>query len=270
MAAGSRILVTHNGRYGDLIWALPPVRAISQRLGEPVDLVIPGEFASIVPLLQQQPYLSQVWSDGYWAQGQALWPYIGGLAPEYEAVVELGYRGWPEPDCVRHTLETADRAFGWNLTWEELDLETPWITTPTPAPPTGIPFTAGFSETWFELKYGLCTLLARQGLRPCLVGDSGRWQSEARATATSWQASAILIQQSQVFLGCCSALHVLACAVGTPVVLMEPMEARWNPVFYPFGKVGPQVTLVTGNDGLPTFDARAVADALRPYLKETP
>jgi hypothetical protein len=65
-----------------------------------------------------------------------------------------------------------------------------------------------------------------------------------------------------VFLGDCSAWHVLAMAMGIPVVLVEPLEARWNPIFYPLGMDGPQVTMVRGNDGNPTFDARHVADAL--------
>ncbi len=47
-------LCTFPGRYGDIIWALPTVRGISEVEG-PVDLLIAGEFASIVPLLEQQP-----------------------------------------------------------------------------------------------------------------------------------------------------------------------------------------------------------------------
>jgi hypothetical protein len=43
------------------------------------------------------------------------------------------------------------------------------------------------------------------------------------------------------------------------------MEARWNPIFYPLGKTG-RVRLVTGNDGLPTIDARHTAEVLREVL----
>jgi hypothetical protein len=46
---------------------------------------------------------------------------------------------------------------------------------------------------------------------------------------------------------------------------MEPAEARWNDVFYPYGKID-RVRLVTGTDGRPTFDARHCMDAIREVL----
>lgn len=295
---GSRILITQNGRYGDLLWTLPVVRAISRRLGEPVDLIIPGEFHSILPLLGQQAYIRRAYSNADWSQGEREYPEgtTPGFLSQYQAVINLGYRGWPEPDCIRHTLETANQSLQqqlpayayreWKgrldvLTWEELNLATPWITTDalTANAQDGSreDLIIGFSETYVELKMGVSfylgnvlerytRVLSTAGdrkdawLGPCAVDyNLHRYES-------TWENAAWHIGTSRVFLGCCSGLHVLAVALGTPVVLMEPMEARHNPVFYPFGKTGPQVTLVTGNDGLPTFDARHVADALRPYL----
>ena len=46
---------------------------------------------------------------------------------------------------------------------------------------------------------------------------------------------------------------------------MEPNPQRHATVFYPYGKTG-RVRLVTGNDGQPTFDARAVRHAIQEAL----
>jgi hypothetical protein len=100
-----------------------------------------------------------------------------------------------------------------------------------------------------------------------MCGTPGsRWQTEAWHGITSWETAAGLIASSQLFLGCCSALHVLACGLGVPVVLMEPNPHRHHVNFYPYGTEGPRVTLVRGNDGQPTFDARHVLDAVRAGL----
>lgn len=99
----------------------------------------------------------------------------------------------------------------------------------------------------------------------CPAGS--RWETEAGYYSTSWVDAATFLNVSKVFFGDCSALHVLAVAMGKPAVLCEPMEARWNDIFYPVGKVGPQVRLVTGLDGRPTFDSRHCAEAIQEVLR---
>jgi hypothetical protein len=54
--------------------------------------------------------------------------------------------------------------------------------------------------------------------------------------------------------------------LGKQVVMVEPNEARWNPIFYPYDKTGGRVELVVGNDARPTFDARHVADTLKRFM----
>ena len=277
-----RVLCTFPGRNGDVIWQLPLLRAISRRIGQPVDLQIAGEFAPIAELLRLQPYLGMVRVDPDWPIEHRM-PPTHHLDWGYDATIHLGYRGWPLPDLVRHTLETCGQQ-RWSVvaevfenrpvTWEELDLSTPWITN-LPAHSYRPPFVVGFSETHFELKYGLVELLQRKPhfytarvLPPMVIGASNpRWEQEAGYAPTSWIESAQWIANAPVFLGCCSALHVLAVAIGTPVILMEPMESRHNPIFYPLGMAGPQVRMVLGNDGKPTHDARHVRDALREGIR---
>jgi hypothetical protein len=54
--------------------------------------------------------------------------------------------------------------------------------------------------------------------------------------------------------------------MGKPCVIMEPMTERLNPIFWPLGQDGPQVTLVRGNDRQATFDARHTAETLERVL----
>lgn len=275
-----RILCTFPGRNGDLIWSLPTMRAISEHVGSAVDLQIPGEFAPLAPLLQQQPYLHEVIISPEWAllPERVLTPPQ--LAKTYYRTFHLGYRGWPSkplPFEVQANLEAQWQAKDGAV--PQGDLGRPWITAKPFDDAVGDPYpvTAGWSDCWFELKFGLCKLIA-PAYEPfpivCPIGS--RWSLETavvplphggpRVFETDWEAAARFIQSARVFLGDCSALHVLAVALGTPVVLVEPMEARWNPIFYPLGMDGPQVIVVKGLDGRPTFDARHVADTMKQVL----
>lgn len=287
-----RILCTFPGRYGDLLWSLPTIRALSRRIGAPVDLQIAGEFASIAELLQQQPYIGKVWSDHRWR----LTPPDAWEAPplasiRYDHVFHLGYRGWPTRPLPFEVLHTLNECLTGSLTQHdcgnsfreaELDLQTPWITI-APKPDVRPVWTAAFTEAHFELKYGLWELLTLHphrrattrhswtshdlGTGPLSLSTGGRWQTEAGHGGTaSWIDMAEWIAASPLLLTDCSAPHVLAVAIGTPVVMVEPMEARWNPIFYPLGKTG-RVRLVTGLDGLPTTDSRHTADVLKEVLR---
>lgn len=276
-----RVLVSFPGRYGDILWAMPVLRALSRRLNQPIDLAISGEFASIVPLLQQQDYLGQVTAYQTWSlAAPESWrgPMVG-VADTYDAILHLGYRGWPQrplPFEVLDTLNAQSQIGGSQWTRfgtipdAELDLQTPWITVDGSASLTDL--AVGFTEAWFELKFGLlCCLDAALPPYIVLTPPGTRWVTEMPpqtlpVCATDWIGSARIIRHATHFLGDCSALHVLAVALGTPAVIMEPMEGRWNPIFWPLGQDGPQVTVVRGNDGRPSFDARAVRAAVEQRL----
>jgi hypothetical protein len=257
---------------------LPTIRAISRRVGAPVDLTIAWEFRTILPLLTLQPYLRVVLADPAWT----VHPDHPHAPSAPAAALHLGYRGWPEPDVLRHTIATANEALirsgrsGISLTVDELTLANPWITLPSEYrqdPTPGTDWVAGFSDTHFELKYGVWRLLMQRTAdawwRTLNLSCGSRWQTEGHNRGCGWLAGAQRLAHTRVLLADCSAWHVLAVAMGVPTVLLEPMEARWNPIFYPLGQDGPQVTLVRGTDARPTFDARHVADTLTRML-ETP
>ena len=267
-----KILVSFPGRAGDIIWMLPTARAIAEAYDTPVDLQIAGEFAGLRPLLAQQPYLGQVSADPRWGMDGAAAPAHGpfDLVPP-DHVFHLDYRGWPEwplPLCPYTVAQSACAADGVQL--GPLDLLRPWITVDGPGIPCAV--AVGFTEAWFELKLGLLAQVDWE-LETSLIQLTplgSRWThippALASVEACDWLDAARAIRNSDLFFGDCSALHVLAVALGKRCILMEPMEARHNEIFYPLGKTGPQVTLVTGNDGLPTFDARHCIDALRKAL----
>lgn len=290
-----RVLVTFPGRYGDILWALPAVRALSRRLGQPLDLAVAENYRSITALLDTQPYIRRAFYIPEWT-GQETAPMTPRIPPptritgapnpeSYDVALHLGYRGWPARPLPFETLDCLNAELGyhrdyferritpgfrWPLEDAELALDEPWITV---APWTQVPhpLVVGWSAEHFELKYGLTYLLAEALALPgpgsafVLCGPNSRWQTEGGFTPTDWIENARRLAAAQVFLGCCSALHVLAVALGKPCVIMEPAEARWNDSFYPLGKTG-RVRLVTGGDGLPTFDSRHVRDVVEEAL----
>lgn len=270
---GERILCSFPGRAGDLIWALPTVRAISETVGHPVDLQIAGEFKSMSELLALQSYLGLVFANPLWGMDTWEAPGVISLDGPYDRVIHLGYRRWPERPLPEETYLNALEALAGTVVLPPLDLDRPWITV-EPWRGRPHPLTIGWTDCHFELKYGLTQLLSanwRPGTREFaftafgLAAPGSRWVTEADWEVIVWLEAARRIAASAAFLGDCSALHVLACALGKPCVIVEPMEARWNPIFYPYGMDG-RVRVVKGLDGKPTFDARHTAETLREVL----
>ena len=290
------------------MWALPAIRALSRRMGEPVDLMVAAPFASICPLIEQQSYIRHCAALEDWQPQDpapinprvppnvrvpwSRWPVMeteeGGWRGLYDCVLHLGYRDWPKRPLPFETLDCLNEQIGhqrWGfvsseairntpLADAELALDEPWITTSAnpqyrpPIPSTAIHTIAvGFTDEHFELKFGLRWLLVHSDWDLQVIGDSPRWSQEAGAGRCTWSDSVEDLQQAVVFLGCNSALHVLAVACGVPVVMMEPNPMRHHSIFYPLGQDGPHVTLVKGVDGLPTWDSRRVRDALERVLR---
>lgn len=269
-----RVLATFPGRYGDLIWALPSVRALAESLDQPVDLAIAGEFEGLVPLLEYQPYLGTIYALHLWTltppeEWKAPLPTF--MLRKYDQIIHLGYRGWPALDLA-HETERVLQEQKWGKV-PAINLTRPWITDLPPRPTDGCAreIAVGFTEAWFELKLGLVNAAIDHLTSDytVLTIPGSRWLTEAWGIdrlPCDWITAAQQIRDADLFLGDCSALHVLAVALGKPALIVEPMEARWNPIFYPLGMDGPQVTVVKGNDGRPTFDAREVQVAIRRRL----
>lgn len=283
------LLCTHPGRHGDLLWALPTIRALAEKYGEPATLLISAKYGSdgFLDLLNQQPYLAAIRATDWQIEESApIHPRIPPTLPPADRIFHLGYTGWPSQSLPHETALIAYRQLvDYGETRFDIDLDRPWITHREQG--RGQEIAIGFSDEYFELKYGLCELLDLQWAtdmqwdvcdhcgqdRPSdqlaywpSARPGSRWETEARCRPASWIEAAQTIAQAQVFLGCNSALHVLAVGLGKPCVIMEPNPQRWNDIFWPLGKTG-RVRLVLGGDGLPTFDARHTADTLREVLR---
>lgn len=260
------ILATFPGRFGDILWSLPTVRALAEGSGEPVDLAVSQKYGSLKPLLARQEYLREVHVLADWEVVESA-PMTPRAAPSwiydnYEHSIDLGYKGWPSRPLPYEIYETAKADS--RIPLAMIDLSRPWIVPPFNLTQYSPGILVGFTEEYFELKYGIYQLLVqklyaeKRLLSHALVNlsTSSRWTAEAGHKGYDWESAAAWLAAGEVFLGCCSALHVLAVAVGCPAVVMEPAEARLHSIFWPLGQDGPQVTLVRGNDKKATFDAR--------------
>lgn len=269
MVDGMRVLCSFAGRAGDILWALPTVRAVSEHFGVPVDFQCCGEFVALLPLLAQQPYLGTCYALEDWPLvPPAEWnpPRLAGEG--YDRVYHLGYRGWPQRPLPYETLTTLRDQYDFHT---DIDLDRPWITVEGPAPSCDL--AVGFTTEHFELKLGILLCVAQALPVPlCLLTNGGRWTSEVpdllpfEILQCGWVEAACAIKHSDGFFGDCSALHVLAVALGVPAVIVEPNVDRHQAIFWPLGQDG-RVRLVRGNDRQPTIDARHCADTLREVLR---
>lgn len=279
------VIATHPGRHGDILWALPTVRALAEGYGEPVHLRLSAKYGSeaFCQLLRQQDYLASVEALSDWQIDESA-PITPRVPPAHYGdgwhdtnvhLYHLGYAGWPHPTLpedvwrrVREQYDAEQVGQMWPGEFPPLDLTQPWLT--TPAAIRGLDVAIGFTDEHFELKFGVTTLLlnAEDGapwIGMVLAAPGSRWAREACHVAQSWQEAAEAIAIARVFFGCCSALHVLAVGLGTPCVILEPNPQRGHDTFWPLGKDG-RVQLVRGGDGQPTWDSRHCAEAIADAL----
>ncbi len=272
-----RVLCSMPGRFGDILWSLATAKCLSQAYGTPVDFAVSPKYASIVDLIQVQDYIRLAYAISTWevVESAPMTPreapmegWIG--ARDYAAVYHLGYDGWPKYPLPEDCWQRARVQYGDSL--PALDLDRPWISAPSTF--VGAPsYIIGWSDEWLELKIGLTVaLLNTVPSEPRILGGSrlGEFRLPALWKANlDWRDAAGWIANARFFLGCCSSLHVLACALGKKCLIVEPSSMRHHPIFWPYGMDGPRVTIVRGIDGQPSFDARHTKDAVEKLLQET-
>lgn len=265
-----KVLCSHAGRFGDLIWSLPTARAIAEAIGEPVDFCISEAYGSIAPLVAKQDYIRRAFVDETWKirETAPVTPTEPGRdLSRWDKVIHLSMKGWP----LSKTL-----AEGYWLTAAEqvpelkpLDLKRPWIKADQEVTKDRCDVAVGFTDNWFELVFGLFELVSgafdeEDASFTVLCQAGSRWNTEARWFARDWLRTADVLSKSKVFFGCCSALWVLANALGKRTVIAEPMEGRWDKVFW---LEHARNVMVMGGDGKPTWDARACVQTLRKALE---
>lgn len=256
---------------------MPTVRALAETYDQPVTLVLSPKYAGLADLLRLQPYIAEVAIDDAWAVQETA-PMTPRLPPtpiEADVLVHGGYQGWP-PLPLPVTIEGTVRAqlpSKMAGLMPRIDLTRPWIAARHPGFYDETTLVCGWSEEHFELKYGVSRLVNQFDDYDCSIvaAPGSRWEHEVvkrEVECNGWEWAANRIAGAKVFLGCCSALHVLAVALGKRCVIMEPNPQRHHEIFWPLGTRGPQVTLVRGGDGNWTWDSRHVAEAIHAALKE--
>jgi hypothetical protein len=278
-----KVLCTMPGKYGDIMWALPTVKAIAQHVEEKVDFVTSEPYHSLLPLIQEQFYIGSVAAFSDW-QVQDTAPMTPAEAPPpppdvYDHVFHLGHTEWPQLPLVRQHHANLVRQWPDALgPTPPLALEEPWIEAPKPDEGWEVvkpDVLICWSEEWCELKMGV-TQAVDYGLyqeqhrtRVSLVRPKGsryfEWPAGASIDHPDWVLTAQVMSHAQAVLCCLSSQWVLANALGKRCVVMEPAEARHNPIFW---REHARNTLVTGIDGQPTFDARHVLDAVKEALDD--
>lgn len=275
----SKILCTFPGRTGDILWALPTVRAISNHYGVPVDFMVSKKYGneSLLRLIEAQPYIDTAIVNTSWEveEGAPMTPRVPTWIPqmsENTVIVNLGYDGWPKDELAK-AIHSIARARIINLP-TELSME-PWITNFP-----GLSYLhsnrnifCGFSHEYMECKMGVALAVAagiQKGWQLDIVYRKGdrheEWLESTKLVnflpTDLWQA-AELMSRSVFYFGCLSALWVLANAMGKPCVVVEPAEARLHPIFW---RKDDKNVMVYGG-GRPTFDARHATDEVNKMIE---
>ena len=270
-----KIAFSMPGRFGDIAWSLPTARALAETYDTPVHMVLSPKYGSLAELIRVQPYIADVTIDPAWEiiESAPMSPRIPPTPIDADHVYVGGYEGWPRvplPEEIRNSVARQYAGYNKGRFFPAAEVSRPWIKA-TPWTQIPHPIVMGFSDEWFELKFGVSQLLTAN---PKLDRETGfvlaapesRWVKEAGFVGIDWVEAARRIAASDVFLGCCSSLHVLAVGLGKPCVIMEPSQMRHQHVFWPLGMDGPKVWCVKGGDGLPTHDSRHTADLLHKVL----
>lgn len=289
-------MVCHPGRYGDLLWALPAIRALAEFHAEAPRLILPTDPANttpmraIVPLLERQEYIGRVDIDPAWSITQdaprgPLYPPV--KLPGMQA---LGYTSWPSrPLPYESAMVAGEEIYALACSMPEHFFR-PWIEV------GGVPvfhnkrLLVHWTDRYFELKLGILKEIERvlPDVDVSWYAQKGSRMCQAGAVAAGFDTLATMMASHRVVLTDCSAAHVLATGVGVRTVLVvEPEEARHHFVFWPGTIVsgpahdtnwtqqmgtplGERIRPVLGGDRRPTFDSRHVIDEITKALDITP
>lgn len=275
------ITAAHPGRHGDLLWALPTLRALVEQENTlaRADLLVPPDIEGLAPLLTQQPYIHAVHVRGDWRVEDSA-PRRPRLPPTAPSdVVALGYRDWPMdplPYEVAHSCGIFAAAGA-------PDFLRPWIQPPARAPLGPYPrMTVQWTDRYCELKLGILSEIRRcmPGVHLDWYAAPGSRMEQAGAGGVDWWELAAVLGRTEVLLTDCSAAHVLAAAIGVPhILVVEPEADRHHEIFWPGSctkltpwqprdtRLGRAIRPVLGGDGRPTFDSRAAIEALTRALE---
>lgn len=217
----ARVLTSFSGKFGDILWALPTVRAVSQMKGERVDFCCMPQYKSLLPLIQAQPYVDKAFVVEDWLlqhsnHGDQPWNPPARIDREYDQSWHLGYRAHPGLSG-QPNMSLID-FIAWQQGIRFTANPIPFI--------SGLPFLKedegklghvayAFNDMYSDLKLRFFNMLVRR-TEVTFVDVSKR----------SWLESVSVIKGAVAYVGDRSALHVVAHGVGQRLITYEPHPAR--------------------------------------------
>lgn len=212
-------LCTFSGKYGDILWSLATVKAISEMLGECVDMAVMPQYESLMPLLRSQPYISRAFVIPEWQCTGSPHGDQPGVPPQTELVRQytrqfhLAYQGHPGITAQRMSL----------VDFIAFQQGMKFVKNPVPFIDTfeyklKIPYVAyAFNAEYHELK---------QNFKQMAMSGTPEFEWK-NCSGLPWKEAALCIKNAQAFVGCRSANWVLACGVGQKrIFTYEPNPAR--------------------------------------------
>lgn len=219
-----RVLATFGGKFGDILWSLATVKSLYKKYGDRISFRIMPQYRSLLPLLNEQYYIQAALTQDDWIctgspHGDQPWQ-----APvnekDWDAVHHLTYR--------QHPMNFAPSLVESIAMQQGLDVSRgPFICCSIKNIDQKNQIAVGFNEADIERKAGLVKYLIEKNPEFTFVDVS----------KLSWREAAVTISESNLFLGCRSALAVVAHGVGQKVVSFETVAWRLNPLYgCPWGK----------------------------------
>lgn len=215
----TRVLCTFSGPFGDILWSLPTVRAISQMLGQKVDFATMPEYKSLKELLAFQPYIRDTFIIPDWhcegsPHGNQPWNPPANRVKDYDRCFHLTYRAHPGIGGKRLPLI--------DFIADQQGIK--FIENPLPFLETRkdfgyervMPYVAiAFNPLYNELKTKFYGEVLKAGV---LLQD---------VSTLSWLDAATVIKYAKGFVGCRSSNNVLAHGVGQKnIFIYEPHPNR--------------------------------------------
>jgi hypothetical protein len=260
-------ICTVSGHIGDCIWAGPALRAVAEHHGQPVLMLVTTNFASVAPLAAMMEGVAACYAHPQWPQVEQIevtWepPEVrGGIS--LPRVYHLGFRHWPNESIPLFYLTQLEKVYG--IGGGRMD---PWLKLLSERSRLEY-VSCSWGDQGCEVKMGVTYAVSSHYDVDVYILPNGRyeeWPSTEYVTLypAGLQKLAEQIWRGRFLLTCLSAPWVIANALGVPTVVMEPMTARHNPIFW-FDHE--RNVMVRGNDGLPTFDARATVAAVKAAME---
>ena len=219
-----KVICTFSGKFGDILWSLVTVKAITQVVGQMhVDMAIMPQYESLLPLIQDQPYIGEAFVIPEWIctgspHGDQPWLPPRRFA-DYDRQYHLTYKGHPgiTPGLPRMALIDF-------IAWQQ---GIKFVQNPVPFIDAieyklKVPYIAyAFNSDVAEIKERFLEWAQRLTKEQVPEYD---WRD---VTKLGWKGAAVAIKNAMAFVGCRSANWVLACGVGQKnIFIYEPNAAR--------------------------------------------